>query len=156
MFKNIKLKRMTYGFVIICLLGNLFGILKNGVSSSLYYNALAKNPSVNYEMDYYGISATTVLQDLAKKEEEKIYLYAFGSWALNYNYEALKNTYKEKIVLLKTEKELESSVKKGIKPYYYYAHDYDKEQNLAEKFIKDKEIVKEYKSFNNTYATIYK
>ena len=156
MFKNKKLSKMAYGFVIICLFGNLIGILKNGVSSSFYYNVVANNPSVNYEMDYYGVAATTVLQDLAKTEEDPVYLYAFESWALNYNYEALKNTYKEKIVLLKTKEELESALQEGVKPYYYYAHDYDKEENVAAYFVQDKELLKEYKTFNHTYATIYK
>ncbi len=156
LFKNKRLKKMAYVFIILCLLVNFLGIIKNGASSSLYYNVLANNPSKNYEMDYYGVSATKVLQDLTTKEKEPIYLYAFESWAVNCNYEALKNTYKEKIVLLKTEEELENSIKKGIKPYYYYAHDYDSKENKAHEFVKDKELVKEYKSFHNTYATIYK
>lgn len=151
--KNTRIKKSIFFILIICILGNGIGILINGSTSTMYYNLFANNPDKNYEMDYYGVSATKILQDIAKDKEEPIFVYSFSDWALLFNYEALEHTDKEKIILLRNEEELIEAMKEGRKPYYIYFETYDRE--YKEK-IAEKEKVKEYKAWGNTYATIYK
>ena len=152
-FKNTKYKKISFSILFICLLGNGVGIILNGTTSTMYYNWFAKNPTENYEMDYYGVSATKILQDLAKDNKENIYVYSYSDWALLFNYEALSHTNKEKIVLLKNEEELTETIEKGIQPYYIYFETYDREYKSK---LENKEKIKEYKAWGNTYASLYR
>lgn len=151
--KNTKNKKIYFALLMLCILGNGVGILLNGSSSTMYYNVFANHPSKNYEMDYYGVSATKILQDMANSTEEPIYVYSYSDWALLFNYEALQNTYKEKLVLLKNETERTEAIEKGIQPYYIYFETYDRDYK---KEFENKEKIKEYKAWKNTYATIYR
>ena len=146
-------KLCSFSILFICLLGNGVGIILNGTTSTMYYNWFAKNPTENYEMDYYGVSATKILQDLAKDNKENIYVYSYSDWALLFNYEALSHTNKEKIVLLKNEEELTETIEKGIQPYYIYFETYDREYKSK---LENKEKIKEYKAWGNTYASLYR
>ncbi len=152
-FKNTKQKKKILFFLILCLIGNGIGIILNGSTSTTYYNCFAKNPTENYEMDYYGVSATKILQDLAKNNKETIYVYSYSDWALLFNYEALSYTHKEKIILLKNEEELTETIEKGIQPYFIYFETYDREYKSK---LVNKGKIKEYKAWGNTYASIYK
>lgn len=153
-----KLYKFILCILWLCLLINGIGIFKNGISSTTYYNILAKNPSQNYEMDYYGILATKVLQEIAKDQKEPIYIYGFSNWEITLNYKYLKKEYKDKINLIYHEEHLEQVKSFGIRPYYLYFVSRNRENIKSEDrlIIKDKVKIKEFSAWENYYAALYR
>lgn len=148
-----KYRKVIVGILLVCIGINAVGILIYDTYSSAYYNVLTFKAGENYEMDYYGVTATKGLKEFSDMHSEVIYVYNLNAWAVEVNHYYLEQKYKDKIVMIKNEEELKEVLEQGIKPYYYHCHSYDQQ---SYKWIENKEKVYDIKAFGNIIASIYK
>ncbi len=150
---NSKYKKSFFLGVLFFVFINMIGIIKNDTYSSVYYNVLARNAGENYEMDYYGVTATKALKELSDRESTPLYVYGFRAWALELNYMFMEKVYQDKIVIIKDDEELKTLIEKGIKPYYFHSETYD---HGTKERVENKEKVYDIKAFGHIIASIYK
>lgn len=147
-----KYRKVVIVILLFFIGANALGMHIYDTYSSAYYNALAFDAGENYEMDYYGVTATKGLKEFSEQYKEKIYIYNLNAWAVEVNHYYLEQKYKDKIVMIKNEEELKAVLEEGIKPYYYHCHSYDQQ---SYKWIEDKKGVYDIKAFGHVIASIY-
>ena len=157
-YRLLQIKKLEKGVYIIVGLFLCFYVVKvglTGIHNTAYYNIFVnhKDISEEYELDYYGVSARSVLKNMISNEkEDHIYIYgeAYGFNVLENNYLHLKKCEQERITILNDLEDYKKYLEENKKVYIFYNNVYNEK-----KLIKKHKKVYSATAWGNDVAALY-
>lgn len=148
--KKVPVRRIAFGILCLCILGNGVGIAKNGIYCVAYTNFLAGgNAEGRYETDYYGAATRKILLELGR-QYEKAYIYSDSKGSVIATHETLPEKYRERIVLAYTEEDAQKAAQERAPVFFFVNTSYDDWEKYTENFT---EIP--YNAWGNTFVRLY-